>query len=237
MQQAFSKLFKLALSFFALGVALQSHAAIPMAQDQFIPGKHYKKIESRIRAKPEVKQLLAEHPNQVQVIMFFNYGCYWCSQLDRAFDDWVGKQNDPRVDVSKIPVVFSYSWEIYAKIYYAIQTLDSARELDDEIYHAIHQQRINLARLKTLEDFLSQHDVDIPKFRQTLESFGIGRKVKRAEELGLAFDITITPIIIINGPSASYLTSWSMNGSQARLFAVMDHLIKQEAALLKKSEK
>ena len=213
------------------------YGAIPMPADQYIVGKHYKVVDSKIRSHPEVKQLLAEDPNKIQVIMFFNYGCYWCSQLDHAFDEWSEKQPSDMVVIKKIPVIFNSSWETLAKIYYAIQTLDQAKQLDDEIFTAIHQHRVNLASIKTLEAFLEKRDVDTAKFRQTLESFSVGRKVKRAEELGLAFDVTKTPLIIINSPSASYETSWAMTGSKLRLFAILDYLVKQEVMDIKNKKK
>lgn len=199
--------------------------ALPVAPGQFVPGQHYELLPTNIRNNPEIKQLLDEDPDKPQVVMFFSYGCYWCSRIDPVFDQWA--EEHPNIAIKKYPVIFNRSWQELAKAYYTINEYDNSRELDNKIFSAIHHKRMNLARISILEKFISQQGLDGTEFRKNYESFGVGRKVKRAEELGDAYEINETPMFVINAKNESYKTSWAMVGSQATLFAVIEHLLQK----------
>lgn len=195
-------------------------------QQLFQAGKHYKKIPDRVRGHEDVKQLSHADPGKVQVIMFFSYACYWCSQLNKPFDNWSLRQTD-NVKAYMLPVAFNRAWLVLAKGFFTAQTLDHTGALDDAIFAAIHQQGMPLWQEKKLEDFCVAHGVEREKFNQIFNSFDVDSKVKRADELSLAFEIDATPNIIVNGPKGAYITNLVMNKDKDVLLEVVDHLVQK----------
>lgn len=194
----------------------------------FIEGKHYKKIPFDILKNPMIQQFMLKDPGKVQVIEFFNYGCFWCSRLNRPMDEWE-TQKPSSVAYYRYPLVFNKSWEILAKVFYTLKKLGKTEALDNDIFDAIHQNHINLADIQELVPFVESHGISGEKFMQIYNSSGIMRQVKQGNDLSLSYRIAESPVVVVNTPSGSFLCSVPDVGSESRFIQLLNYLIRLPA--------
>lgn len=145
----------------------------------------------------EVQQRV-EDPGKIEVIEFFWYGCPHCYNLEPALENWVKKL--PRdVNFRRIPAVLSQTWSRDAQIFYALETLGVLDRLNRPLYDAIHRDRLRTDNSQALNEWLAKNGVDPKKFNETLKSFGVQSKARRAAQLTIAYQIDGTPAIAVQG--------------------------------------
>lgn len=195
---------------------------------KFQEGKHYRKLSAKITTHPAVQQFVANDPGKIQVIEFFSYACAWCQRLHPMIDQWVDKKPQ-NVAFYRFPIVFHAGWDKLAKAYYMVEKLGKNRELDSEFFTAIQQNNVNLADEKLLKDFFIRHGVSEDKYDEIYKSFGIDLAMKKGNEISEAFEVTLSPILIINTPTGSYLLLASMAGSEKAVMEILDYIIAKES--------
>jgi thiol:disulfide interchange protein DsbA len=200
-----------------------------LATTSFELGKQYERLPSSIRSNPDVLRLIDENPGKTQVLLFFSYACHACSRLDQDFYTWADSQKGKQVAIYRYPAIFNKAYEILARTYYTNESLPNARQLGDDVYDTWHNKGVNLSKEDNLHNFFSSHGVTLDNFFGIYNSFGLDMKIKRARELGIAFNITVTPYVIVNSATASYGTNWAMAGSKENLFAILNYLISKDA--------
>jgi protein dithiol oxidoreductase (disulfide-forming) len=167
-------------------------------------------------------------PGKIEVLEFFWYGCPHCYDLEPEMEQWLAKQGD-KVDFRLVPSPLNPRWAIHARFFYAAEALGVLDKLHKPLFEAIHKQRRKLFDKKSLIDFAVEHGVDRKAFEDAWTSFGVYVKVQQAGKLAKRFQLTGVPTIGING---KYKTSASLAGSHARMFKIMDKLIKKESAAI-----
>jgi len=73
------------------------------------------------------------------------------------------------------------------------------KQLDDEIYQAIHVKNIDLHDASAIADFVAQHGVDKAKFSDAYGSFAVQSKVARAKQMIRSYAIAGTPTLVVDG--------------------------------------
>jgi thiol:disulfide interchange protein DsbA len=191
----------------------------------FVEGKNYRRISFDTLKNPLIQQFVLKDPGKIQVIEFFNYGCFWCGRLNRPMMEWEA-QKPSSVAYYRYPLVFNKHWEVLARVYYTIRKLGQSEALDSEIFEAIHQNHINLADNRELLPFMESHGIPSDKFMQIYSSNAITRQVKQGNDLSLAYRIAESPVVIINTKSGSFMCSVPEVGSEARFTQLLNQLIK-----------
>ena len=191
-------------------------------------GIHYKVMPEKIRSKEQVRQLMANNPDKIQVLIFFNYGCSVCRGLNAPFDSWAAKQDVKTILINKLPVSFNRGWGTLAQAFYTVQGLGKSARLDEVIFSSIHEKSMPLWDVQNLENVLAENGVDRAEFKQTFNSFNVNNQTKWANDLSIAFEIAAIPNIVVTGPYGAYITNLSMTKDQVLLFRVLDFLIKKE---------
>jgi thiol:disulfide interchange protein DsbA len=191
----------------------------------FVEGKNFRRISFDTLKSPLIQKFILRDPGKIQVIEFFNYGCFWCGRLNRPMMEWE-TQKPSSIAYYRFPLIFNKSWEVLARVYYTIRKLGKSEELDNEIFEAIHQNHINLADNRELLQFMENHGIPADKFMQTYNSSAIIRQVKQGNDLSLAYRISESPVIIINTPTCSFMCSVPEVGSEARLIQLLNYLTK-----------
>ncbi len=198
----------------ALGLSL---CLIP-AHAQLTAGKDYSLV------KPPQP---TESGNKIEVMEFFWYGCPHCNNLQPALEAWL-KRKPADVEFKRIPAVFQDSWIPLTKAYYTIETMGLVDKLHQEMFAALHKQRLPMRDANAIFDWAASKGVDRKKFADTYNSFGINGRTQRSIELTRKFDIPGTPALVVDG---QYLTSPSMSlkadrsVDYDRFFQVVDGLI------------
>ena len=168
--------------FFGLTVALPSVAQTA--------GKEYTLVSP---AQP------TEDAAKIEVLEFFSYGCPHCAEFHPLISSWSAKL-PADVVFKRIPITFGRgAWVNIAKLYYTLEITGDLAKLDGDVFKAIHNDRANLFDEKALLEWVTKKGVDMKKFSDTFNSFGVASMVKRGDQLAQAYKITGVPAIGVDG--------------------------------------
>jgi len=190
---------------FALPWSVPAHA-------ELVPGKQHTLLSP---AQP------TETGKNIEVLEFFSYACPHCNDLEPTLNAWV-KKLPKDVTFRRLPAVFSDTYMIYARIFYTAEAMGMLDKLHPAIFNAVHVQRIDLSKEKTLLEWVAKQGVDSQKFSAMYASFSVMSKAQRAKQLTRSFAITGVPSVAVEG---KFLTSPSQAGSNEQLLPVLDDLI------------
>ena len=111
---------------------------------------------------------------------------------------------------------------------YTLEAMGLLEKLHQEVFAAIHSQKVNLNDPTLLSDWIGSKGVDRKKFKDTYDSFAVQSRTQRVLEVTRAYDIPGTPAVIIDG---RYLTAPSMvvkadkSIDYDRYFKIVDEMI------------
>jgi protein dithiol oxidoreductase (disulfide-forming) len=167
---------------------------------------------------------------KIEVAEYFWYKCPHCFDLEPAMERWV-KALPKDVEFRRQPTIFSRSWAQGARLYYALESLGELPRLHSKVFQAIHSDHVDLDNESVLLEWIGKQGVDGKKFSDTLNSFAVQSKVKRAEQLSRDSKISGVPAVIVDG---KYMTSASVTGSVDSMFSALDQLIQKARSERKK---
>ena len=162
-----------------------------------------------------------ETKGKIEVIEFFWYGCPHCYTLEPHIETWV-KTLPPDVEFRRVPAVFSQRWGHDAAIYYTLEALGLVEKLHRPLFDAIHKQNLRTDNEPALSEWLQKHGVDPKKFMDTLKSFGVQSKTRRAVQQTIAYKIDGTPAMAVAG---RYTVSAEQGRTQQGMLKAVDTLV------------
>jgi protein dithiol oxidoreductase (disulfide-forming) len=192
--------------------------AATAASAQAVAGRDYQLLK---QAQP------TESGNKIEVLEFFWYGCPHCNTLQRPLEAWL-KRKPADVEFRRMPAAFQKDWLPLARVYYTLEAMGLLEKLHQEVFAAIHTQKINLNDPALLSDWIASKGVDRKKFKDTYDSFSVQSRTQRVLDVTRAYDIPGTPALIIDG---RYLTAPSMvvksdkTIDYDRYFKIVDEMI------------
>ncbi len=138
-------------------------------------------------------------PGRIEVIEFFSWGCPHCATLHPQLTKWLPTLPKDAV-FKRVPVGFGRSsWEALARAYYALEATGDLARLDAAMYQAIHERNLPLADEASIAGWLAKQGVDRAAFSSAYNSFGVGNKVARAEEMTRRYRISAVPTFTVAG--------------------------------------
>ncbi len=179
-------------------------------------GEGYEKL-----ANPQPTQ----HPDKVEVMEFFWYGCPHCYSLEPELAAWL-KTAPANIHFIRQPAVFNETWGKHAKAYFVAEALGVVDKVHADLFDAIQNKKQKLDDEAELGDFFVAHGVDRDQFETAYHSFAVDAKMRQAPIISGRYGITGVPAVVING---QYVTSGPLAGSHEKMLAVMDRLIKRES--------
>lgn len=160
------------------------------AQAQIAAGKEYFPVEP-----PQA----TEAAGKIEVVEFFSYGCIHCFKLHPFLKKWA-ETAAKDVVFKRYPVTFDRpQMKPIAKLFYALETTGDMARLDDEVFKAMHEQNVNMSTDKAVLDWVAKQGVDMKKFTEAFNSFGVQSKVARAEQLTKSYRVQGTPQVYVDG--------------------------------------
>lgn len=161
---------------------------------------------------------------EVEVIEFFWYRCPHCYEFEARLKRWTAKL-PADVRLKRVPVVFNAEWAIDARIFYALEAMGEEGRLRDALYDAIHLKGgrgLDRRRYERwAEEWLSQHGVEMTRFKAAAQSEGVREQVEQARRMTIAYGIEGTPTLAIQG---RYVVDANA-GSQPQMLAVTSYLV------------
>ena len=163
----------------------------------------------------------AEAKGKVEVIEFFWYGCPHCYTLEPHIEAWL-KKLPPDVEFRRVPAVFNQRWGHDAAIYYTLEAMGLLDKLHRPLFDAIHKDNLRTDNQAALSEWLQKQGVDAKKFMDTLKSFGVQSKTRRAVQQTVAYKIDGTPAMAVAG---RYTVSAQQGRTQQGMLEAVDSLV------------
>ena len=139
-----------------------------------------------------------ESSGKLEVVEFFWYGCPHCYKFEPLLESWVPKLPTD-VEFRRVPAVFNDRWAHDAGIYYTYEVLGLTGRLHRPFFDAIHRDRLRSDDSKALAEWLRKNGVDSARFEQTLKSFGVQARVRRAKQLSVSYKLEGVPTLAVHG--------------------------------------
>ena len=163
---------------------------------------------------------------KVEVIEFFSFGCPHCNHLEPSLEAWT-KRQPGNVVVHRIPVTFGRTeWVALAKLYFTLETMGEADRLTGKVFHAVHEERVNLGTTEGCADWAAKQGLDRAKFLDIFNSFAVQSKLQRANMRAATYAVDGVPTLIVDG---HFRTSPAMAGGNESSLAVADELIQMSS--------
>jgi thiol:disulfide interchange protein DsbA len=169
-----------------------------------------------------------ESKGKIEVVEFFWYGCPHCYNLEPHIEAWL-KKLPPDVEFRRIPAVFNQRWAHDAAIFYTLEAMGLLEKLHRPLFDAIHKDRLQTENQAALSEWLQRQGVDPRKFIDTMKSFGVQSKTRRATQQTVAYKIDGTPAMAVNG-------RYTVSADQARSHQGMIQAVEQIVAKVRKEK-
>lgn len=179
---------------------------------QGVEGTDYRKIEP---PQPTMS------PGKIEVIEFFSYMCPHCNEFYPLVTTWAAKL-PKNVVFRRVPVGFNRPpWINLARAYYALQASGDLDKLDGALFHAIHEEHLQLFDEPSLADWVAKNGGNADKFAAAYTSFGVNNQTVQADQLVENYRIDAVPTMAVNGEYQA------MGKNLAEILANTDRLIAQ----------
>lgn len=175
-------LFRKVFAVLVLLCATQAHA-------ELVAGRDYKVLNP---AQP------TSSGSKVEVLEFFFYGCSHCYHLHGPLSVWE-KKMPKDVELQFVPVIFRDSWEPMARAFYALESMGQRARLHNDLFEAWNVYNTDLSDEAKISEFVAKRGVDRAKFGAAYNSFSMGSKVLRSNQLVQDFGVRGTPTIAVDG--------------------------------------
>jgi thiol:disulfide interchange protein DsbA len=162
-----------------------------------------------------------ESKGKIEVLEFFWYGCPHCYTLEPYIEAWL-KKLPPDVEFRRVPAVFNSRWGHDAAIYYTLEAMGLVDKLHRPLFDAIHKANLRTDNEAALTEWLQKNGVEPRKFIDTMKSFGVQSKLRRATQQTVAYKIDGTPAMAVAG---RYTVSAEQGRTQQGMLQVVDGLV------------
>ena len=160
---------------------------------------------------------------KIDVVEFFWYGCPHCYNLEPYLERWQ-KTLPPDVQFRRVPAVFNQRWGHDAAIYYTFEALGLVEKLHRPLFDAIHRDRLDTSKEEAMSQWLQKQGVDPKKFMETMKSFSVQSKTRRAVQVTTGYKIDGTPAMAVQG---RYTVSADQGRNQQGLLDTVTYLVEQ----------
>lgn len=213
--------------FFAIAISCLWSIRINASPAEFQEGAQYKKYADSVYETAIVEEFMKQNPDKIKVLEFYSYACHWCQQIEPKISVW--SKNLPEGAVFyRIPVNFQPSWRPLAKIFFAAESLNVLDKIHEPMFDAVKEEKLANTKDETVLDFIAKQGVDRDAFSKAYHSFSVDSKTRWANNLAVSFKITSIPTFVVVGPKEAFYTQTALAGTDARVIAVLDYLIKQQ---------
>jgi protein dithiol oxidoreductase (disulfide-forming) len=175
---------------------------------------------------------LTDAPGKIEVLEFLWYGCPHCAQVEPYVEAW--KKTLPADVVFRREHIV---WEsrpdtvAHARLFATLRAMNLLDAHQQAVFDAVHKERIDFKKEPALFAWLGKRGIERAAFESAYKSFGVQTSYTRLKNLTFAYKIESVPTFFING---KYTTEPHRAGGEQQLLAVIDQLMAQERALLKK---
>lgn len=202
---------------FSLSAAAVAAGAVTLpAWAQPREGKDYRKL-----AKPAPVEAPA---GKVEVVEFFGYFCPHCNTFEPTLNAWA-KTAPKDIVLHRVPVNFNAKTVPMQKLYYTLEGMGKLEPLHAQAFRYIHVERKPLQEdAQVLAWAGMQQGLDMAKFKEMYNSFGVANQIRKATQLQQAYDVEGVPSM---GVAGRYYVDGTMAGSMENVLRIVEQLAAQ----------
>jgi thiol:disulfide interchange protein DsbA len=174
--------------------------------------------------------------NKVEVVEFFMYHCPFCYGLEPELAAWVKKQGDA-IAFRRIHIPYTGPADPEAHLFLTLEALGKAEVMFPKIEHAVHVERIRLAKDEAIIDWVATNGIAKPQFLDAWNSFGVMTAMRRLPRVISDYKVTSAPTLVVNGryltsptQAASRSADQSTNAAMKATIQVLDALVARSRA-------
>ncbi|MCC7462450.1 MAG: thiol:disulfide interchange protein DsbA/DsbL [Gammaproteobacteria bacterium] len=150
----------------------------------------------------EYQRLAAPEPAAnaatIEVLEVFSYGCVHCFHLLPALEEW--KRTQPAdVELHYLPATFRPEFTLYARGFYAAQSLGQLEATHARVFEAIWNERLAIRSLADLASLYARLGLDRTRFVAAAQSADNRAAVDAAHQQMQRLQIDGTPAFIVDG--------------------------------------
>lgn len=169
-----------------------------------------------------------ESAGKIEVLEFFWYACIHCYNLEPSLELWI-KKLPQDVQFRRVPAVFNERMARDAAIFYSFEALGVLDKAHRPFFDAIHRDRLRTDNAAALSEWLQKQGIDPQKFTDTMKSFGVQSKARRAAMMTGAYKIDGTPAMAVHG-------RYTVSAEQARSQEAMLQSVSSLVDLVRKNK-
>jgi thiol:disulfide interchange protein DsbA len=178
-----------------------------------VEGKDYNKLKQPVTMTATGK---------IEVVEFFWYACPHCFHFEPTLEPWVAKL-PADVHFHRIPVGFNdVRKEFHQRLYYTLEAMNQVEALHAKVFARFHVQHKPIDREADALQFAQENGLDVAKFKDILNSFGMQSKINQANRLTEAYEIDGVPELGVQG---RFTTGPGTAGGEVQALQVLDYLI------------
>lgn len=193
---------------------------------ELVEGRDYRRVQPA---------QATDSPGKIEVVEFFSYACPHCAQLNPLIKQWAEKQPGDVV-FRRVPVLFNRTpWANLARLYYALDVTGELPRLDQVVFDSLHKDGENLANPSVLNEWLVKRNVNVQKFNDAYNAFGVRGRVNQGDQLSRGYAIDGVPALAVNG---QYLINSELpHDQQIRIAEALIAKVRSAGAQAGKSKK
>jgi thiol:disulfide interchange protein DsbA len=200
----------------ALGTALATSSLLPsLAHAQAkkpVAGKDFNILDTKAPVESPA--------GKIEVVEFFWYSCPHCNVFEPTLASWV-KTLPKDIAFRRCHVSFNDSFGPQQRLFLVLEAMGLLEKLHTKVFHAIHTEKLNLAKGDAIADWVAGQGVDKAKFLEQYNSFSVSTKATRSTQLQNAYRVEGVPAL---GVAGRFYTDGSMAGSMERALQVVEFL-------------
>ena len=201
---------------FSLSAAAVAAGAVTLpAWAQPREGKDYRKL-----AKPAPVEAPA---GKVEVVEFFGYFCPHCNTFEPTLNAWA-KTAPKDIVLHRVPVNFNAKTVPMQKLYYTLEGMGKLEPLHAQAFRYIHVERKPLQEDEQVFAWAKGQGLDLPRFKEMSNSFGVANQIRKATQLRQAYDVEGVPSM---GVAGRYYVDGTMAGSMENVLRIVEQLAAQ----------
>ena len=135
---------------------------------------------------------------KVEVLEFFWYSCPHCNAFEPVLVAWI-KKLPKDVFFRRVPVAFREEYVSQQRLYYTLEALGLVDKLHAKVFAAIHAEKQKLSDADSITAWIGKQGVDMAKFSQQFNSFGVLTKASKARNLQDSYQIQGVPSLGVAG--------------------------------------
>ncbi len=138
-------------------------------------------------------------PGKIEVIEFFSYACPHCAEFYPLISAWVATAPKD-VAFRRVPVGFDRPvWINLQRAYFSLQASGDLDRLDGKLFHAIHQEGLQLFDGPSLAEWVSKNGGEADKFISAYTSFGVNSLTVQADKMVQDYEVDSVPKLVVEG--------------------------------------